>query len=75
MTEEEILDVIKRFAFVAKIAREANFSGIQLHSDDPVVRRPRGNRNLHKMEIHDNAPLSHSASIILIVVDECRYVE
>ena len=25
MTEEEILDVIKRFAFVAKIAREANF--------------------------------------------------
>ena len=32
MTEEDILDLINRFVFTAKIARETGFTGIQLHS-------------------------------------------
>jgi len=32
MTEEDILDVIERFVFTAKIAREAGFTGVQFHS-------------------------------------------
>ena len=32
MTEEDIQDVINRFVFTAKIAREAGFDGVQLHS-------------------------------------------
>ena len=32
MTEEDILDLIERFVFTAKIARETGFTGIQLHS-------------------------------------------
>ena len=32
MTEEEIIDVINRFIFVGKVARESGFTGIQLHS-------------------------------------------
>ena len=32
MTEEDILDVIDRFVFTAKIARETGFTGIQFHS-------------------------------------------
>ena len=32
MTEEDIQDVINRFVFTAKIARESGFDGIQLHS-------------------------------------------
>ncbi len=32
MTEEEILDVINRFVFAAKIARETGFTGVQFHS-------------------------------------------
>ncbi len=32
LTEKEIKDVIKRFAHVAKIARETGFSGVQIHA-------------------------------------------
>ncbi len=32
MTEEEILDVIDRFAFAARLARETGFTGVQLHA-------------------------------------------
>lgn len=32
MTEEDIQDVIRRFVFTAKVARESGFDGIQLHS-------------------------------------------
>jgi 2,4-dienoyl-CoA reductase-like NADH-dependent reductase (Old Yellow Enzyme family) len=32
MTEENILDVIDRFVFTAKIARETGFTGVQFHS-------------------------------------------
>ena len=32
MTEDDILDLINRFVFTAKIARETGFTGIQLHS-------------------------------------------
>ncbi len=32
MSEEEILDVIERFVFTAKIARETGFTGVQFHS-------------------------------------------
>lgn len=32
MTEEEILEVIRRFAFVATTARECGFTGVQVHS-------------------------------------------
>ena len=32
MTEEDILDVIERFVFTAKIARETGFTGVQFHS-------------------------------------------
>jgi len=32
MSEEEILDVIDRFSFTAKIARETGFTGVQFHS-------------------------------------------
>ncbi len=31
MSEEEILDVIKRFSHAAKLCYEANFSGVQIH--------------------------------------------
>ncbi len=30
-TEEEILDVIRRFAYVATVARETGFTGVQIH--------------------------------------------
>ena len=32
MSEKDINDVINRFVFVAKVAREAGFTGVQLHS-------------------------------------------
>jgi 2,4-dienoyl-CoA reductase-like NADH-dependent reductase (Old Yellow Enzyme family) len=32
MTEDDILDVIDRFIFTAKIARETGFTGVQFHS-------------------------------------------
>lgn len=32
LTEKEILDVIKRFAHTAKIARETGFTGVQIHA-------------------------------------------
>ena len=32
MTAEDIEDVIERFVFVAKVAKEVGFTGIQLHS-------------------------------------------
>ena len=32
MTEEDILDVIDRFVFTAKIAKETGFTGVQFHS-------------------------------------------
>ena len=32
MTEEDILDVIEKFVFTAKIARETGFTGVQFHS-------------------------------------------
>lgn len=31
MTEDEILDVVRRFAYVATIARETGFTGVQIH--------------------------------------------
>ena len=32
MTEEDIMDVIDRFVFTARIARETGFTGVQFHS-------------------------------------------
>ncbi|MCC2657545.1 MAG: NADH:flavin oxidoreductase/NADH oxidase family protein [Panacagrimonas sp.] len=32
LTEEEILEIIRRFAFVATTARECGFTGVQIHS-------------------------------------------
>ena len=32
LTTEEIQEIIKKFTFVAKIARETGFTGIQIHS-------------------------------------------
>ena len=32
MTEEDILDVIRRFAHVAEVARDTGFTGVQVHS-------------------------------------------
>ena len=32
LTTEEIQEIIKKFSFVAKIARETGFTGIQIHS-------------------------------------------
>ena len=32
MTEEDILDVIDRFAFTVKVARDTGFTGVQIHS-------------------------------------------
>jgi len=32
MTEEDILDAIKRYAFVARTARDTGFTGVQLHA-------------------------------------------
>lgn len=32
MTEEEILDVVRRFAHVARVARDTGFTGVQIHS-------------------------------------------
>lgn len=32
LTEEEILDIVRRFAHVARVARETGFTGVQLHA-------------------------------------------
>jgi 2,4-dienoyl-CoA reductase-like NADH-dependent reductase (Old Yellow Enzyme family) len=72
MTEEEILDVIKRFAFVAKIAREANFSGIQLHSAHGYLLSEFLSPDINQRTDAWGDSLENRARIHLEIIKACR---
>ena len=72
MTEEQILDVIRRFGHVASVARETGFSGVQVHSAHGYLLSqflsPKSNRRTDAW----GGPIENRARMLIEVVKSIR---
>ena len=72
MTEEDIQDVIKRFVFTAKIARETGFDGIQLHSAHGYLLSQFLSPDINHRTDAWGGSLENRARMHLEIINKCR---
>ena len=72
MTEEDIQDVINRFVFTAKIARESGFDGIQLHSAHGYLLSQFLSPDINQRTDAWGGSLDNRARIHLEIIKKCR---
>ena len=72
MTEEDILDVIDRFVFTAKIARETGFTGVQLHSAHGYLLSEFLSPDINTRTDAWGGSLENRARIHLEIIKKCR---
>ena len=72
MTEEDIQDVINRFVFIAKIARESGFDGIQLHSAHGYLLSQFLSPDINQRTDAWGGSLENRARIHLEIIKKCR---
>ena len=72
MTEEDIQDVINRFVFTAKIARESGFNGIQLHSAHGYLLSQFLSPDINQRTDAWGGSLENRARIHLEIIKKCR---
>ena len=72
MTEEDILDVIDRFVFTAKIARETGFTGIQFHSAHGYLLSEFLSPDINNRSDAWGGSLENRARIHLEIIKKCR---
>ena len=72
MTEEDIQDVINRFVFTAKIARESGFDGIQLHSAHGYLLSQFLSPDINQRTDAWGGSLENRARIHLEIIKKCR---
>jgi 2,4-dienoyl-CoA reductase-like NADH-dependent reductase (Old Yellow Enzyme family) len=72
MTEEDILDVIDRFVFTAKIARETGFTGVQFHSAHGYLLSEFLSPDINNRTDAWGGSIENRARIHLEIINKCR---
>jgi 2,4-dienoyl-CoA reductase-like NADH-dependent reductase (Old Yellow Enzyme family) len=72
MTVEDIEDVIERFIFVAKVAKEVGFTGIQLHSAHGYLLSQFLSPDINLRDDEWGGSLENRARLMLRIVKGCR---
>ena len=72
MKEEDILDVIDRFVFTAKIARETGFTGVQFHSAHGYLLSEFLSPDINNRSDAWGGSLENRARIHLEIINKCR---
>jgi len=72
MTEEEIIDVINRFIFVGKVARESGFTGIQLHSAHGYLLSEFLSPDINIRSDSWGGSIENRARLLLEIINGCR---
>ena len=72
MTEEDILDVIERFVFTAKIARETGFTGVQFHSAHGYLLSEFLSPDINNRNDAWGGDIENRARIHLEIIKRCR---
>ena len=72
MTEEDILDVIEKFAFTAKIARETGFTGVQFHSAHGYLLSEFLSPDINNRNDAWGGDIENRARIHLEIIKRCR---
>jgi len=72
MTEEDILDVIDRFVFTAKIARDTGFSGVQFHSAHGYLLSEFLSPDINNRTDAWGGSIENRARIHLEIIKRCR---
>ena len=72
MTDEDILDVIDRFVFTAKIARETGFTGVQFHSAHGYLLSEFLSPDINNRTDAWGGSVENRARIHLEIINKCR---
>lgn len=72
MTEEDILDVVDRFVFTAKIARETGFTGVQFHSAHGYLLSEFLSPDINNRTDAWGGSIENRARIHLEIIKKCR---
>ncbi len=72
MTEEDILNVIDRFVFTAKIARETGFTGVQFHSAHGYLLSEFLSPDINTRDDAWGGVLENRARMHLEIIKKCR---
>ena len=73
MTEEDILDVIDRFVFTAKIARDTGFTGVQFHSAHGYLLSEFLSPDINNRTDAWGGSIENRARIHLEIIKRCRH--
>ena len=72
MTVDDIEDVIERFIFVAKVAKETGFTGIQLHSAHGYLLSQFLSPDINLREDEWGGSIENRSRLMLRIIDGCR---
>ena len=72
MTDEDILDVIDRFVFTAKIARETGFTGVQFHSAHGYLLSEFLSPDINNRTDAWGGSIENRARVHLEIINKCR---
>jgi 2,4-dienoyl-CoA reductase-like NADH-dependent reductase (Old Yellow Enzyme family) len=72
MTEEDILDVIDRYVFTAKIARDTGFTGVQFHSAHGYLLSEFLSPDINNRTDAWGGGLENRARIHIEIINKCR---
>ena len=72
MTIDDIEDVIKRFIFVAKIAKESGFTGIQLHSAHGYLLSQFLSPDINLRDDEWGGSIENRSRLMLRIIEGCR---
>ena len=72
LTNEEIEDVIERFIFTAKVAHDAGFTGIQIHSAHGYLMSEFLSPDINKRDDEWGGSLENRSRILLRIINGCR---
>ena len=72
MSVDDIEDVIQRFIFVAKIAKETGFTGIQLHSAHGYLLSQFLSPDINLRDDEWGGPITNRSRLMLRIIEGCR---
>ena len=73
MSEDDIQDVIERFVFVAKVAKETGFTGIQLHSAHGYLLSQFLSPDINQRDDTWGGSIDNRAKLLLTIIKRCKY--
>lgn len=72
MTDNDIEDVIRRFIFVAKVAKETGFTGVQLHSAHGYLLSQFLSPDINTREDKWGGSIENRSRLLLRIIEGCR---